>query len=44
MRLLETTGAGADCPGERAAFVAENFAFDQSVGYGGGIDRDKGLV
>ena len=40
---LEQTLAGAVGAGERAALVAEQFAFEQGLGEGGAIDRDERL-
>src|SRR5574342_259028 len=44
MRLLETARARAHGASERPAFVAEDFAFDQSIRNRGGVDGDEGLV
>ena len=42
VRLLKTTDAPLVGAGERAAFVAEQFAFEKIFGDGGAIDGDEG--
>jgi hypothetical protein len=41
---LESTGARLTRTGERAFRVAEEFCFRQSLGDGGGIERDEVLI
>ena len=44
MGHLEASGPSATAPGERAAFMTEQFAFDQAGRNGGTVDFDKGTV